>query len=205
MTAQPAARHGLVVVDMQNAFCQPGGAIYVPEASAQLALTAAAIQIARAAALPVIYTAVVWEDPADIPAGLRRNNPDLLDEWNAPGSLGAGCWGAGIAEPLAPRHSDPVLRKKGFHCPGLAELTVALGLSSVFLTGTTANNCVYAAALALFEADLEVLAIQDCISSFSNEMKEPWLHNIARFLGAVISFDDYSKAAQTDGAGNEAS
>lgn len=37
------------------------------------------IRIARAAAMPVIYTAVVWKHPADVPAGLRRNNPDLLD------------------------------------------------------------------------------------------------------------------------------
>lgn len=54
MTARSGARHALVVVDMQNACRQPGGAIYVPEADAQLARTAEAIRIARAAAMPVI-------------------------------------------------------------------------------------------------------------------------------------------------------
>lgn len=59
------------------------------------------------------------------------------------------------------------------------------------MIGTTANNCVYTAALALFEANLDVVAVEDCISSFNDEMKLPWLHNIARLLGPVVIFDDY--------------
>jgi nicotinamidase-related amidase len=63
-------RTGLVVVDMQNAFCQPGGDIYVGQAERQLPAIAEAIQLARSAQMPVIYTAVVWESPGDILAGL---------------------------------------------------------------------------------------------------------------------------------------
>ena len=186
-----SSRSGLVVVDMQNTFCREGGRLFVHEAQAQLGDLADAIGTAREAALPVIYTQVIWKSPEDIPAGLRANDPSLVDTWQARGSLGVGTWGSQIVDAVSPQPGDHVLSKKGFHCPGLAELARDLGLTSAYLTGTTANNCVYAAALALFEANLEVLAIKDLISSFGEEFKVPWLQNIAMFLGRVITLDDF--------------
>ena len=56
---------------------------------------------------------------------------------------------------------------------------------------TTANDCVYAACLALFEADYAVRAIRDCISSASDELRTPWLGNIDSHLGAVISLEEF--------------
>jgi nicotinamidase-related amidase len=125
------------------------------------------------------------------PLGLRQNSPRLLEEWNQSPNLGRGCWGAQISDVVAPQPGDLVLTKTGFDCPGLGQIAGPIGVERVFVIGTTANNCVYAAALALFEANLDVVAVEDCISSFNDEMKLPWLHNIARFLGSVVTFDDY--------------
>ena len=54
MSRQCVPDHGLVIVDMQNAFCHPDGAVYVPQALSQLALTADLAGNARAAGMPVI-------------------------------------------------------------------------------------------------------------------------------------------------------
>jgi nicotinamidase-related amidase len=189
MTA-PTPPLGLVVVDMQNAFCAPGGAIYVPQAEAQLPAVASAIALCRSAGIPVIYTTVVWEQPDDVPRGIRQNHPGLVPEWDQPGGLTVNSWGAALHEAVAPLPGDHILRKRGFHPPGLAELAHRLGLRSVLLAGTTANNCVYAAALALFEADLDVLAVADCISGFAEDLRLPWLQNIDRFLGRVVTLGD---------------
>jgi nicotinamidase-related amidase len=178
---------GLVVVDMQNAFCQNGGMIYVAEAEAQLGTLAEVVQLARDAALPVIYTAVMWETYTDIPLNWRTTDPGWVEKWNDHGSLSARSWGADFPEVIAPRPGELVLRKKGFLCPSLGDVAIGLGLRGAFLTGTTANNCVYAAALSLFEANVAVMAIEDCISGFSDAFKAPWLSNISMFLGSVIT------------------
>jgi len=189
MTAPPPPL-GLVVVDMQNAFCAPGGAIYVPQAEAQLPTVASAITVCRSAGIPVIYTTVVWEQRDDIPRGLRENHPGLIDHWDQPGGLTVHSWGAALHEAIAPLPGDHVVRKRGFSPPELAPLAHRLGLRSILLAGTTANNCVYATALALFEADVDVLAVADCVSGFAEELRLPWLQNIDRFLGRVVTLDD---------------
>lgn len=188
---------GLVVVDMQNAFCHPDGKIFVPEAQAQLPLLAEAIAHARRSDVPVIYTTVLWGSADDVPVGLRRTDPAWELDWNDRGSPAAGRWGSEIAAALSPAAEDVVLAKTGFLCPGLGEAATERGLASVYLTGTTANNCVYAAALALFEANVEVRAIDECISGFGEPMKMPWLQNIAMFMGQVVSFDEFRTATTT--------
>ena len=135
MTA-PTPPLGLVVVDMQNAFCAPEGAIYVRQAADQLPAVASAIVHCRSVGIPVVYTTVVWGQPDDIPRGLRQNTPALVEEWDQPGGLSAGSWGAAIHEAVAPLPGDHVLPKRGFHPAGLAELAQRLGLRSVLLTGS---------------------------------------------------------------------
>ncbi|HEY2542846.1 MAG TPA: isochorismatase family cysteine hydrolase [Gaiellaceae bacterium] len=181
----------MVVVDMQNAFCDPAGTIFVPEAEQQLPLLLEAVRTARAASMPVIYTTVLWGSAEDVPLGIRKTDPGWETRWSNEGSPAVGRWGAEIALDGAPLDGETVLSKTGFICPGLADAALGAGLTTVFLTGTTANNCVYAAALSLFEAGLDVAAIDDCISGFGEPMKQPWLENIAMFLGRIVSFDDF--------------
>ena len=59
MTAPTPPLGLVVVVDMQNAFCAPGGTIYVRQAEAQLPAAASAIALCGSAGIPVIYTTVV--------------------------------------------------------------------------------------------------------------------------------------------------
>ena len=184
-------KSGLVVVDMQNAFCHPDGKIFVPEAQRQLPIVADAIGHARRSGLPVMYTTVLWSRSDDVPLGLRITDPTWEASWNDRGSPAAGQWGSEIAAAISPATEDDVLAKTGFLCPGLGEAAAARDLATVYLAGTTANNCVYAAALALFEANIEVRAINECISGFGEPMKTPWLQNIAMFMGRIVSFDDY--------------
>jgi nicotinamidase-related amidase len=191
-------RAGLVVVDMQNAFCHPDGKIFVPEAQQQLPALAECLHRARQADMPVIFTTVLWPSVDAMPLGLRMTDPKWEQGWNDPGSPALGQWGAEITPELAPLDEELVLDKAGFLCPGLGEAARERDLNPVYLTGTTANNCVYAAALSLFEAGIEVRAITDCISGFGEPMKTPWLQNIAMFMGSVVSIDDFK--ADTDAA-----
>jgi nicotinamidase-related amidase len=141
----------------------------------------------------VIYTTVLWRDAGDLPLGLRTTDPRWNVDWRNNGSPAEGRWGAEIATEIAPADGDTVLAKPGFICSGLADAVTEAGADTVYLTGTTANNCVYAAALTLFEANLEVFAISDCISGFGDPMKQPWLQNISMFLGHVTTLTEYER------------
>jgi nicotinamidase-related amidase len=182
----------LVIVDMQNGFCRPDGLIYVPQAEEQIPAVASAIEAARAGAVPIIYTQVLWDQPQDIVAGLRLNKSHAAENWRSPGGFRSDSWGFQVVEELAPRPGDQILLKQAFHPPGLTDMIDKVGAKNVHVTGTTANNCVYAACLAAFEADYHVYGIRDCISSFDEQTREPWLYNIGNYLGDVISLHEFT-------------
>jgi nicotinamidase-related amidase len=189
------ADRALVVVDMQNGFCKPGGLIYVEQAEEQIPATARAIAHARATGMDVAYTRICWRSAEDVVEGLRENLPPLREGWSSDGGFLPTAWGYRIADELAPADGDRCIDKRAFHPPGLAPLLAELGVEEVFVVGTSANNCVYAACLAAFEAGLRVRAIADCVSSFDETFREPWLRNVDRYLGSVVTLEDFTAPA----------
>lgn len=189
------AAEGLVVVDMQNGFCRPGGLIYVPQAEEQIPACAEALLRARAARMVVAYTQVRWDSAGDVVAGLRHNLPPLSEGWSSDGGFQPSAWGYGIVDELAPADGEHRIEKRAFHPTGLADLLTGAGVETAYVVGTTANNCVYAACLALFEANISVRAVGDCISSFDESFRTPWLANVDRYLGDVVSLDELGAPA----------
>lgn len=182
----------LVVVDMQNGFCKPGGLIYVEQAQRQIPAIAHALAHARSTGMHVVYTQVCWREEDDVVAGLRANIPPLVTRWSEEGGFRPGAWGHRIVDELAPTDADHLVEKRAFDPPGLGTLLHELGVDEVHVVGTTANNCVYAACLAAFEAGLQVRAIADCVSSFSEDFREPWLRNIDTYLGSVVTLEQFA-------------
>lgn len=189
------AAEALVVVDMQNGFCRPGGLIYVPQAEEQIPACAEAIRRARAEGIVVAFTQVRWDVADDVVAGLRHNLPPLNEGWSSEGGFHPGAWGHRIVDELAPASGEHRIMKRAFHPTGLADLVAREGVETAYVVGTTANNCVYAACLALFEANISVRAVGDCISSFDESFRTPWLANVDRYLGDVVSLDELGAPA----------
>lgn len=187
----------LVVVDMQNGFCKPDGLIYVPQAQEQIPSVSEAIAAARAAGALVIYTRVTWRSADDVVAGLGDNIPPLKERWSSPGGFSPTAWGRAIVEELAPRPDDTILDKRAFYPVGLEDFLLQRGVDTAYVAGTTANNCVYAACLACFEAGVRVRAIRECISSFDESSREPWLTNVDRYLGSVVGVEALAATVAT--------
>jgi ureidoacrylate peracid hydrolase len=183
------AKPALIVVDMQNGFCKPGGLIYIEQAGQQIPSVALAIDHARAENMQIIYTRVRWDSLGDVVEGLRANLPSLSEHWSDDGGFRPTAWGHRVVDELTPRPDDHCLDKRAFYPSGLAPLLRKLGVDEVFVVGTSANNCVYAACLAAFEAGLVVHAIEDCVSSFSEPFREPWLRNIDAYLGSLATLE----------------
>lgn len=191
--SQEESRRALLVVDMQNGFAKRGGLIYVEQAEKQISMLRDAVVVARSACIPVVYTKVLWESSEDVVTGLKNNLPSLEGKWNSEGGFRPGSWGAEIVDELKPEDHDYITAKRAFSPPNLVELLKRNepGVREIFVVGTTANNCVYAACLALFEAGYQVKAIRDGISSFGEHSREPWLANIDKYLGDVITLEQF--------------
>jgi ureidoacrylate peracid hydrolase len=176
----------LVVVDMQNCFAEDGGLIFVKQAKGQVPYIKTVVEEFKATRKPVIYLGVVWDSEATIPTGLLDNVPPIA-KWDTNGGLKRGTWGARYVSPLDGLQDHFVEKKgfDGFHDTELDTLLRRLGVDTVYIVGTTANNCVYATALGAFQRGYRVVALREGISSFTEEDRNAFLGNIKTFLGAV--------------------
>jgi nicotinamidase-related amidase len=147
-------RLGLVVIDMQRDFVEPGGfgaslGNDVGLLRAIIPTTARLIGGFRAAGLPVIHTRECHlPDLTDLPAAKRDRGSPTLRIGDA-GPMGriliAGEPGADIIPELAPLPGEPVIDKPGkgaFYGTGFGALLQELGLRQLVFAGVTTEVCV---------------------------------------------------------------
>ena len=144
----PARETALVVVDMQNDFAHPDGALFVPDAEKSIPRIRALLEGARAAGARVVFTQD-WH---------VEDDPEFRI-W--PRHAVAGTWGAEIVEELAPRPGETRIQKlryDAFYGTPLEHLLRLWGVRRVVVAGTVANICVLhtagSAALRWFEVVL---------------------------------------------------
>lgn len=153
----PADRAVLLVVDMQNDFVEPEGALPIEDAPDTVPVIRRLAESARAADVPVWYTQDT-HFPGD-------------PEWEIWGRhVEHGTWGWEIVPELAPREEDRVFRKKrydGFYGTDLDhELRVA-GRDRLVICGTVANICVHYTAASAGLRYLGVIHPVDGISAIT--------------------------------------
>jgi len=158
----------LVVVDVQNDFADPAGALAVPDAPAILPVVDAAIRAARAGGALVAYTAD-WHPP--------RTPHFAIDGGRWPVHCVAGTWGAAFHPDLPV--DGPVVRKgangedgysgftmrdpvSGSTLPtALGDLIRDAGAHRVVICGLATDYCVAATAIDAIERGLATTVIVD--------------------------------------------
>ncbi|GAB6896995.1 cysteine hydrolase family protein [Kineosporia succinea] len=153
-------RSALVVVDMQNDFCTPGGwldGIGVDVSPLAQAVTALQqlVPAARAAGMPVVW--VNWGNRLD-----RANLPPGVAHVYDPQGLGVGIgsempngsrvltrdsWGAALVDGLVREPGDidvDKYRMSGFWDTPLESILRNLRVDTLFLAGVNSDQCVYA-------------------------------------------------------------
>ena len=170
----------LIVVDMQNDFVHPDGALFCDEAPETFDPIRSLIDRAHGADVPVIYT--------------QDWHPDGDPEFEIWGEhVKAGSWGAQIVDDLAPTDADTVIRKPrydAFYATGLDHTLRVQGITHVVVTGTVANICVLHTAGSAALRWYDVVVPEDAISALTRFDKIAALRQIDfLFAGKVTQSD----------------
>ncbi|WP_016908810.1 isochorismatase family protein [Streptomyces xiaopingdaonensis] len=199
-SAPRGVRPAVVVVDLQLGFTDPDlptGADLRP----QLDATAQLLGAARAAGVPVLYTAIAF--PPGVPHAWLDKSPGLA-------ALRSGTPAVQIDQAVAPRPDEPVLTKasaSGFFGTGLASALGSLRVDTVLVCGATTSGCVRATAVDSVQHGFATLVVADCVGDRARPPHDAALFDLQQKYADVVGLDDAAeylgrarKAAPSEGS-----
>jgi nicotinamidase-related amidase len=180
----------LLVIDMQRDFVDPGGfgealGNDVSLLGRAVAPTRRVLDAARAAGMLVIHTREGHRpDLSDCPpAKLARGR--LANGIGDPGPMGRilvrGEYGHDIVDTLKPLPDEPVVDKPGkgaFYATDLEAMLRNRGITSLVVTGVTAEVCVQTTVREANDRGFNCLVLSDCIASYFPEFYEMTLRMV---------------------------
>lgn len=184
------AHAALVVVDVQNDFCDDAGAFGrigrdLAPVRAMVPRLARLVDQAREAGVPVVFLQYV-------------QNPSTLSEVQLEqrqrGRAGVdycqeGSWGADFYQ-ITPKPDERVVPKhrySGFVGTDLDLILRSTGRRALILTGVATNGCVESTARHGFMRDYYIVVVDDCCSCYSRAAHEATLSNITDAYGVVTT------------------
>lgn len=171
-------RTALLVVDMLNEFCKPGGLMVLPGYETLLGPQRALIGAARTAGIPVFWVIQCHD------ARLRRDR-ELLKRGT---HCLVGSWGAEVIEDLDPQIDDFRIYKHRYSAFFQTDLDLTLKdmqCDQLIVTGVVTNICVRSTVHDAFFQGYEVVVPQDCCAATGPREQESSLYDIATHFGVV--------------------
>jgi ureidoacrylate peracid hydrolase len=192
-------RHAaLIVIDMQNDFCAPGGMMDQEGADLRAVQAMAQrvpdlIEAARSAGALVVFIRNVYTTDRNtylsdvwLEQMLRRRG----DSYTRRDVCRADSWEGDFYGEIRPRPGEPVVTKHrygAFHNTDLDTILRVHGVRTVVLTGVATNACVDTTAREAFVRDYYVVLTSDGTACYSDEAHEATLETIDRYFGPVVS------------------
>jgi ureidoacrylate peracid hydrolase len=188
----------LVVIDMQNDFCAPGGLVAkggrdVSAAQEMAERLPGLIAAARAAAVLVVFVRNVYSS---------EQNFYLSDVWLEQAArkqgggytsipvCAAGSWEGDFYGAVRPEPGDPVVTKhrySGFYNTDLDTILRSHGVRTLIATGVSTNVCVETTVREAFVRDYYVVLVADGTAAYSREEHDKTLKDVDRFFGEITT------------------
>ena len=187
---------GLLVVDMQRGFVEPGQAMEVPPARETVPAIRGLLETFRAARLPVVFTAFVYSPSVPLLVGELHPEhkpaaPGAPRGFGRPSSCCLeGDPSAHVIEGLAPREGEPVVRKRWYDAFAGSELDGVLRarhVTSLVVVGTMTDICVLATVVGAFNREYRITVVDDAVSTLRPDIQRATLDIIGRAFGRVVS------------------
>lgn len=181
-----AGRPALLVVDVQNDYCHPEGALGqagcdvsgVAEMMPQLHRL---LKEARKRDIPLVFIQTFHEDATDSEAWTTRSAGKSAQVCRR------GSWGAEFFE-VAPLPGEIVVNKhrySAFIHTRLDSVLRTLKIDTLLITGVSTNVCVESTARDGFMLDYHIVLLKDACAAYSHEAHEMTLANIQDYFGTV--------------------
>lgn len=174
----------IVVVDMQNDFCHPNGALYAPPSADVINMITPLVDRGREAGATIVYTKDVHpEDQFD-----DSYYYDEFERWGE--HVVAGTTGAEIYDAFDVREQDIVIEKNtydAFHETTLDEQLRENGINTLVFCGTLANVCVLHTAGSAGLRDYRPVIVEDAVGFIEEEQKESALEHADWLFGELLS------------------
>lgn len=155
-------RTAIIVVDMQRVFCEPDGAVYIPDAAKVVDPILRILDAGRKADVPVIYLRhVVRGDGSD--TGRMRDLYPGVDE-----ILDRNLPSVQIIDALTPQPRDIVVDKlffSGFHNTDLDTILRARDVDTIVITGTVTNVCCESTVRDATHREYKVVVVSDACAA----------------------------------------
>jgi ureidoacrylate peracid hydrolase len=187
-------RAALMIVDMQNDFVSPKGKMaefgfYLESVRETIQPIKALLQTARALHYPVLHTSMIND--------IHQNPLSWYAFWGEPVVTLPGSWGAAHIDELQPQNGELIITKytySAFEGTNLHTILRRKGIQTVMLTGTDLNICAGDTLHQAFALGYHVVAVSDCLASFSRigaehsaQLHQMGLYIVANHFGAVVT------------------
>lgn len=187
----------LVVVDVQNDFCAPGGARMKGDLSFVEAMREPLrqmVEAARAAGVPVVYTQTSNDEEHDNgPILARRARVGLANaKYTVPGTPG---WD--ICDFVTPAPGDVTVKKwhhSGFTNPKMDAALGRMGVKTLLFTGAATNGCVEATVRDAFARGYYNVVLEDCVAAYDADLQRYSLKNMATHFALVSTSREVQRA-----------
>jgi ureidoacrylate peracid hydrolase len=191
----------LIVVDMQNDFCAPGGMMdaegrdlsAVQEMATRLP---ALIDAARRAGALVVFVHNVYSSEGNhylSDVWLEQASRRRGDSYTRRDVCAAGSWEGDFYGEVRPGAGDPVITKHRFGAFYNTELDTVLrahGIRTVVLSGFATNVCVETTAREAFLRDYYVVFLEDGTATYADDDHAATLRTIDKNFGQVAKIED---------------
>jgi ureidoacrylate peracid hydrolase len=192
----PARRTAILVVDVQNDFCDPAGATARSGKSVQPVVEmvprlARFLEAGRRAGARVIFVQMLQTPWTDSEVWLNRIGGGRRVDKCAIGTWGAEFYG------VAPREGEPIVvkhRYSAFINTSLEPILHTWGIETLIMTGVTTNTCVESTARDGFQRDYNIVMVSDCVAAYAQPPHDAALENIAARFGQVATSDEIADA-----------
>lgn len=177
-------KSAVIVVDVQNDYCHPDGAI------AKLGIDVSAVKTmmpnlhnllasAREHGVPIIFLQTNHEAATDSEVWVSR----FQDGKNP--ICHTGSWGAEFYE-VAPLPNETVVNKhrySGFIHTRLASVLQTMKIETLIMTGVSTNLCVESTARDGFMLDYRIVLVQDACAAFSQAEHDMTVKTVGTYFG----------------------
>ncbi|KIZ41899.1 MULTISPECIES: isochorismatase family protein [Rhodopseudomonas] len=206
-----ASTTALIVVDMQNGYCSPGG--YFSHLGVDLTPTqevipavARLVAVARGSGIQVVWLQNGWDSALKEAGGphsvnqrkgnslkLMRNRPDLAGTL-----LTKGGWDYELVKELKPEADDLVIPKprySGFAGTALDSMLRSRRIETLLVCGVATNVCVESTIRdAFFKEYFPILVRDACYQAGPDYIQQATIYNVEKFFGWSATVDDVAQA-----------